>query len=323
MVADTGVEERHSPEGDEGERVAVQRRVRDARDHVVRDRDQHRRQPQTEQVVRVPPVEHRVRQASLQRAGRSAPDVPGPPDDVADRVVDSEPDGARDEEPDRDVDRANRPQRDRGEDVDDAREPDHEQRDVDRPDELAVLATLAVARQQADDPEQEHQVPRPGAPHAQPLAPHPTGADQAREHVEERAEVHHRQPGEDDPAHVRRPDPAEAEPGDAAEGLRRHELRREDEPEEVDDGQPEDRGQEPVARGPVRKMERPLGPTGQRSGWAEYLCARACGPLGHFARVNICLSFAARSAWMTELSSAGHVHVMSHSVMVVWLCASW
>ena len=205
MVADTCVEECHSPEGDEGEGVAVQRRVRDARNHVVRDRDQHRRQPQTEQVVRVPPVEHRVRQASLQRAGRSAPDVPGAPDDVADRVIDSEPDRAGYEEPDRDVDRADRPQRDGRQDVDDVREPDHEQQDVDRPDELAVLAALAVARQQPDDPEQKHQVPRPRAPHAQPLAPHPTRADETREHVEERAEVHHRQPGEDDAAHVRGP----------------------------------------------------------------------------------------------------------------------
>ena len=204
--------------------------------------------------------------------------MPGPPDDVADRVVDREPDRARDEEPDRDVDRPDRPQRDGGEDVDDAREPDHEQRDVDRPDELAVLAALAVTRQQADDPEQEHQVPRPGAPHAQALAPHPAGADQAREHVEERAEVHHRQPREDDAAHVRRPDPAEAEPRDAAEGLRRHELRGEDEAEEVDDGQPEDRREEPVARGAIREWERPLGPAGQWSRRPEYLCARACRP---------------------------------------------
>ena len=199
--------------------------------------------------------------------------MPGTPDDVADRVIDREPDGAGYEEPDRDVDRADRPQRDGGEDVDDAREPDHEQQDVDRPDELAVLAALAVARQQADDPEQEHQVPRPGAPHAEPLAPHPARADQAGEHVEERAEVHHRQPGEDDAAHVRRPNPAEAEPRDAAERLRRHELRREDEAEEVDDGQPEDRGEEPVARGAVRETA---------------TAARACRPAEPARRVRCC-----------------------------------
>src|SRR5207244_9088144 len=144
--------------------------------------DQHRRQPQPEQIVRVPPVEHRVGQASLQGAGGSAPHVPWAPDDVADRVIDGEPDGAGYEEPDGDVDRANRPQRNGGEDVDDVREPDDEEQDVDRPDELAVLAALTVAREEPDDPQQEHQVPGPCAPYAQTLAPHPPGADQAREH---------------------------------------------------------------------------------------------------------------------------------------------
>ena len=43
----------------------------------------------------------------------------------------------------------------------------------------------------------------------EPLAPHPARADEARKHVEERAEVHHREPREDHAVHVRRPDPAE------------------------------------------------------------------------------------------------------------------
>ena len=107
------------------------------------------------------------------------------------------------------------------------------------------------------DPEQEHQVPGPGAPDAEPLAPHPARADEAREHVEERAEVHHREPREDHAVHVRRPDAAEREPRDAAERLRRDELRREHEPEQVDDRQPDDRGEEPVLRGAVRERERP------------------------------------------------------------------
>ena len=114
------------------------------------------------------------------------------------------------------------------------------------PDELPVLAALAVPGQQADDPERVHDVPRPGAPDAEPLAPHAARPDEPREHVEERAEVHHRQPREDHAVHVRRPDAAEREPRDAAERLRRDELGGEDEPEEVDDGQPDDRGQEPV-----------------------------------------------------------------------------
>ena len=37
---------------------------------------------------------------------------------------------------------------------------------------------------------------------AEPLAPHPARADEARQHVEERAEVHHRQPREDHAVHV-------------------------------------------------------------------------------------------------------------------------
>ena len=182
---------------------------------------------------------------------------PGPPDDVADRVVDREPERARDEEPDRDVDRPDRPHRDRREDVQDVRAPDHEQRDVDRPDELAVLATLAVAGQEPDDPEQVHQVPGPGAPDAEPLAPHPAGADQAREHVEERAEVHHREPGEDHAVHVRRADAAEREPRDSAEGLRGDELGRQHQAEEVDHRQPDDRGEDPVLGRAVRE---PAGP---------------------------------------------------------------
>ena len=51
--------------------------------------------------------------------------------------------------------------------------------------------------------EQEHEVPRPAADDPEPLAPHPARADEAREHVEERAEVHHRQPREDHAVHVR------------------------------------------------------------------------------------------------------------------------
>ena len=53
------------------------------------------------------------------------------------------------------------------------------------------------------DPEQEHQVPRPARTTiAEPLAPHPARPDEARQHVEERAEVHHRQPREDHAVHV-------------------------------------------------------------------------------------------------------------------------
>ena len=256
MVADARVEERHPPEADQRERVAVERRVRDARDDVVGQREQHRRQPEPEQVVRVPPVEDRVREAVGQRSRRRAPDVPGSPDHVSDRVVDGKPDRAGDEEPDGDVDRPDRPDRDRREDVDDVRAPDDEQRDVERPDELAVLAPLAVPGEQADHAEQEHDVPGPGAPDAEPLAPHPARADEARQHVEERAEVHHRQPREDHAVHVRGADAAEREPRDAAEGLRRHELGREHEAEEVDDGQPDDRREEPVSRGAVGERRR-------------------------------------------------------------------
>src|SRR6185295_9620958 len=118
-----------------------------------------------------------------------APDVAGVPDDVADRIVDREPERARDEEPDGDVDRPDRPDRDRRENVPDVRAPDDQQGDVDGPDELGVLAALAVAREEADDPDEVHEVPGPCADHAEPLAPHPARADEAREHVEERPEV--------------------------------------------------------------------------------------------------------------------------------------
>ena len=55
---------------------------------------------------------------------------------------------------------------------------------------------------------------RPAADDPEPLAPHPARADEAREHVEERAEVHHREPREDHAVHVRRPDAAERQPRD-------------------------------------------------------------------------------------------------------------
>ncbi len=205
--------------------------------------------------MRVPPVQHCVREAVSQRTRRRPPDVAGSPDRVADRVVDGEPERARDEEPDADVDRPDRPDRDRCEDVHDVRAPDDEQRDVEWPDELAVLAALAVTGEEGDDAEQEHEVPEPARDDAEPLAPHAARADEAREHVEERAEVHHREPGEYHAVHVRGPDAAERQPRDAAEHLRRHELHREHEPEQVDDGQPEDRRDEPVLRGAVGERE--------------------------------------------------------------------
>ena len=139
---------------------------------------------------------------------------------------------------------------------------------------------------------------------AESLAPHPARADEAREHVEERAEVHHRQPGEDHAAHVRRPDPAEAQPRDAAEGLRRDELRGEDEAEEVDDRQPEDRGQEPVARGSVR--EPATAARGLPVSGAGASTDREPGPVVVSASraLNISPSPRPRGREMTELSSA-------------------
>src|SRR2546430_15487573 len=108
------------------------------------------------------------------------------PDDVADRVVGRKPEWARNEEPHRHVDRSDRPDRDRREDVDDVQTPDDEQGDVDRPDELAVFAALAVTGQQADYAEQVHEVPRPRAEDSEPLAPHAARPDEPREHVAER-----------------------------------------------------------------------------------------------------------------------------------------
>ena len=103
----------------------------------------------------------------------------------------------------------------------------------------------------------------------EPLAPHPARADQAREHVEERAEVHHRQPGEDHAVHVRGTDAAEREPRDPAEGLRRDELGREHEAEEVDDGQPDDRARGASAsrrrRGTAARPSRRVASAGPRA----------------------------------------------------------
>ena len=251
MIADARVEERHPPEADQRERVAVQRRIRHSRDDVVRESEQHRRQPEPEQVVRVPPVEDRVGEARVERARRRAPDVARVPDDVPDRVVRRQPQRARNEEPDRHVDGSDRPDRDRREDVDDVQAPDDVQGDVDGPDELAVLAALDVTRQEADHAEQVHEVPRPGADDPEPLAPHPARPDEPGEHVEKRPEVHHRQPGEDHAVHVARTDAGERQERDAAERLRRDEFGCEHEPEEIHDRQPDDRRQDPVARGAV------------------------------------------------------------------------
>src|SRR6266536_2745662 len=179
-------------------------------------------------------------------------------------VADGEPQRTGEEPPDGDVDRPDRPHLDGADDVDDVEGPDHEQGDVKRPDQLAVLATLAVAGEQGDGAEHEERVPGPGAPDAEPLAPHPTRAAQAREHVEERAEVHHRQPGEDHAVDVFLADAREGEPRDTAEGIGRDELHREHAAEEVDDGQPDDRGEQPVTRRPVRKRRRAGGAFRQR-----------------------------------------------------------
>ncbi len=293
VVADAGVEEGDPPEADERERVAVQRRVGDAWNHVQRQRDQHRRQPEAEQVVRVPPVQHRVRKAVRQRAGRRAPDVTRSPDHVADRVVDREPQRTREEPPDRDVDRADRPDLDGRDDVDDVRAPDDEQGDVERPDQLAVLTALAVAGEQGDHTEQVHRVPGPCAPDPEPFAPHPSRAAQPRQHVEEGAEVHHRQPGEDHAVHMRLADAREREPGNAAEGVRRDEFGRENAAEKIDDGQPDDRRQQPVAGGPVGKPC-PFGHPGGGVGDAAAACALASfRGIGH-ARTNLGAPPAAR-----------------------------
>src|SRR4029077_1465573 len=210
----------------------------------------------------------------------------------------------------------------RCEDVHDTREPDHQQGDVDRPDELAVLATLAGAGQQPDDPEEVHDVPCPGAPDAETFAPQPACSDQARQHVEERAEVHHRQPRQDHAAHVSRPDPAEAEPGDPAERLGRDELGRKDEPEEVDDGQPEDGREEPVLRGAVRKRKRAFRATAQDWRSTKYLRAWACRPLGHLARWNLC-RLTAKKPWnyRTVIRESCPSHLCC--VMVAFRCGSW
>ena len=132
--------------------------------------------------------------------------------------------------------------------------------------------------QQPDDPEQVHQVPGPGARDAEPLAPHPAGADQAREHVEERAEVHHRQPREDHAVHVRRADPAELSHEIPPKASGRDELGREHEAEEVDDRQPDDRREEPVlARRRQGRASAPRARVGQRRRGAGGACRRACG----------------------------------------------
>src|SRR5207237_9885385 len=96
---------------------------------------------------------------------------------------------------------------------------------------------------------------------------------------------------------------AEAQPRDPAEGLGGDELGREDETEQVDDRQPDDRGDDPVASGAVREGEPPPLRGLARGVLIEDGSAGPCHRAGRYGRA------ARLTRQMTNLSSACHFRV--------------
>ena len=221
--------------------MAVEGRIGDPGDEIVETGQQHGREPQPEEIVRIPPVEHAVRHARLQCAAHAvAPNRARPPDDVADDVVRAQPERGRQRPPRGHVERAHPAVEHGHDDVDDVAGPQDDQENVQRPDELGIFPPLGAADDDGEDAQQEPEIPAPGGPDGQPFAPDGAQPGEAWNHVEEGAPVHHGEPGEDDAVDMQRTDAAEDQPRHAAEDVGADQFQRQDQAEEIDDGQPED-----------------------------------------------------------------------------------
>ncbi len=204
MGAGRGVERRDRPEVQMADLVAVQRVARHLGNDVVGDCRRHRGDPQTEDVVSVPPGH-----VGLSETGNRE-EIRHRADEVAQQ--DKEQGGAK--EPQGDVQSLGLAHDHGHPDVDrQRRKHEEEYVSVDRPDQILILAAGGHAVDQREEHRDHADVPRPAVPHAELLAPQ-LGLAQSRRHVAHSAGKGHGDPTEDDEVHVHWADAPEVQPGD-------------------------------------------------------------------------------------------------------------
>ena len=198
------VEERERPEGDQRQRVAVERPLDLLGDDVVHERDRAGREPQTQDVMAVEPRPDSVVEPGERAGGRS-------PDDVADGIDDGEPDERAHDVPQADVQVLGRPRSDGAEEVVRGEQQHHHEGDVDRPGEFGIFARLCVAQEDAHEARGQRQVPENHDDVPQTLRVD-VRLGQPRHDVVPARHHGHRQPPERKPVHVHLPDTREHQP---------------------------------------------------------------------------------------------------------------
>ncbi|MNZ84952.1 hypothetical protein D3C78_1037250 [compost metagenome] len=146
------------PEVDDGQAVGIDRAFGLFRHEVIHHAQEAGGQEEAHGVVAVPPLDHRVGSAGIQRVGLGQGDRDfHAVDDMQDR--DGEDEGA--EEPVAHVDVLGLALDQRAEEDDGVADPDDGDQDVDRPFQLGVFLRGGVAQRQADRSEQDDQLPAP------------------------------------------------------------------------------------------------------------------------------------------------------------------
>ena len=210
MRAGPHVDRDQRPEMDDRQPVRIDRALRLLGHVVVHDAEEAGSQEETDRIVSVPPLHHRVDRARVDRIGLGPRYRHGQVvEDVQDR--DGQDVGAK--EPVGDVDVADAALGDGAEEDHRIGDPDRGDQDVDRPDQLGVFMALGQAHRQGDRGGDDDRLPAPERERREPIGEqaHMAGA---LDHVVRGREQAAAAEGEDHRIGVQRPQAAVAEPGD-------------------------------------------------------------------------------------------------------------
>ena len=152
------VDEDERPEVNDRKPVAVDRTLRGLRHVIIHDPQHRRGQKEGHRIVTIPPLDKRILDASenrirVQQARRNL--------QVVRDVEHRHRDDRRDVEPDRNIQRLLVPDCQRPEKIDRKDHPDHDNRDVERPDQFGIFLAPRKSERQGDRRPHDDQLPAP------------------------------------------------------------------------------------------------------------------------------------------------------------------